>query len=72
VDEARRVLARLERIDALDRERALPEVLLRELWALLDEADAWVHAERALPKAALEAVVRYRQTLEGTSRTLVA
>lgn len=72
MEEARRVLARLERIDALERERALPGELLGELRALLAEAEAWARAERGVPDAASDAVERCRQMLEDTSRTLLA
>jgi hypothetical protein len=72
MEEARRVLARLERIEALDREQALPGTLLSELRALLAEAEEWARAERTAPETALEAVERCRQMLEGTSRTLLA
>jgi hypothetical protein len=72
VEEARRVLARLERIEALDRQRAQPGALLSELRALLVEAEAWVRTERTAPDAALEAVERCRLMLESTSRTLLA
>lgn len=66
------MLERLERIEALDRERALPGALLTELQALLREAEAWARAERQVPATALEAVERCRQMLQGTSRTLLA
>jgi len=66
------VLARLERIEALDREQALPGALLAELRALLTEAEAWARTERTRPDAALEAVERCRLMLESTSRTLLA
>jgi hypothetical protein len=46
MDEARAVLARLERIQALDREGAHPQHLLAELRALVDEAEAWARRER--------------------------
>lgn len=72
MEEARRVLARLERIDALERELALPGELLGELRALLVEAEAWARAERRVPDAAADAVERCRQMLEDTSRTLLA
>jgi len=72
MDEARRVLARLERIDSLDRERALPADLLVELRALLAEAEAWTRAERTVPDAAVEAVDRCRALLEDSGRTLLA
>jgi hypothetical protein len=72
MEEARRVLARLERIEALDRGEALPGVLLAELRALLAEAEAWARAEHGVPETALEAVERCRLMLESTSRTLLA
>jgi hypothetical protein len=72
VDEARRVLARLERIETLEREHALPADLIAEVRALLDEAEQWAAAERTRPDSALQAVARCRQMLESTSRTLVA
>jgi len=39
------VLARLERIDALERAEAPAEVLLAELTALAEEARAWAERE---------------------------
>ena len=45
VDEARAVLERLERIEALDRAGAGRADLLAELRALLDEAEAWSRME---------------------------
>ncbi|MFZ1878674.1 MAG: hypothetical protein WAU41_00795 [Gaiellaceae bacterium] len=45
MDEATRVLARLERIEALDRGRAGSAVLLDELRALVGEAEAWARLE---------------------------
>src|SRR5260221_213327 len=41
MEEARAVLARLERIEALDREGAPPDALLPELRALVGEAEEW-------------------------------
>lgn len=55
MDEARAVIARLERIAALERDPAPAEVLLDELGRLLVEAEAWVRAER--PGARAEAAV---------------
>ena len=72
MEEARRVLDRLERIEALERDHAVPGVLLAELRALLAEAEAWARAERDVPETAAEAVARGRKMLEGTSRTLLA
>jgi hypothetical protein len=72
VEEARRVLARLERIEALDRESARPADVLAELRALLVEAEAWTRAERTVPDEALDAVERCRTLLEESRRTLLA
>jgi hypothetical protein len=71
MEEARRVLARLERIESLDREHALPGDLLAELRALLDEAEAWARAEHP-PQTAVDAVVQAREMLQNASRTLLA
>jgi len=46
MDEAHAVLARLERIEALEREDAAPAALLAELQALVREAEAWARRER--------------------------
>ena len=56
MDEARAVLRRLERIEALDRERADPRIVLAELRELVREAEEWTRAEGepARAKAALE------------------
>ncbi len=53
------MLARLERIDALDRGRADPGVVLGELRALVREAEAW---------ARLEGDARARAAVAETSR----
>jgi hypothetical protein len=57
VDEARAVIHRLERIEALEREGAGPKQLLAEVRALLREGEAWLEAEgggTGLAAAALE------------------
>ena len=46
MDEADRVLVRLERIEALDRARAEPAVVLDELRKLVREAELWARRER--------------------------
>ena len=46
MEEAHALLARLDRIEALDREGAPPELLLPELQALVSEAEAWARRER--------------------------
>jgi len=63
VDEARAVLARLERIEALEDEGAPAAVLLEEVRALLSEAEAWVRAEPAATEPAEEALRRCREAL---------
>ena len=45
MDEATRVLTRLERIEALERGHVGPGVLLAELRALIGEAEAWARLE---------------------------
>jgi len=63
VEEARAVIRRLERIDALDRDAAPADVLLGEVRALLHEAEAWVRAEPAGSDPAADALERCRQAL---------
>jgi hypothetical protein len=46
VEEARAVLARLERIASLERARADPGVVLGELRELVREAELWARRER--------------------------
>jgi hypothetical protein len=45
MDEARAVLARLDRIEALEREDAPPGALLEELRGLVQAAEAWARLE---------------------------
>ena len=45
MDDARAVLARLDRIEALEREGAPPGALLEELRGLVQEAEAWARNE---------------------------
>jgi hypothetical protein len=46
MEEARAVLARLERIETLDRAQAEPGVLLGELRELVREVEIWAKRER--------------------------
>ena len=46
MEEARAVLARLERIETLDRANAEPGVLLDELRKLVREVEIWAKRER--------------------------
>jgi hypothetical protein len=63
MDEARRVLERLARIEALDRAAARPGELLDELRALVREAEDWARAEGG--EAEIDDVVeRLRRSLE--------
>jgi len=63
VDEAGKVLERLQRIDALDRERAPAGRLLDELRALVREAEAWARTEG--DERAGAAAARLTETLDG-------
>jgi hypothetical protein len=45
MDEARAVIDRLDRIEALDRDGAPPGALLEELRALVRDAEAWARTE---------------------------
>ncbi|MCY7301545.1 MAG: hypothetical protein LH654_00585 [Thermoleophilia bacterium] len=61
MDEARRVIERLERIEALDSSTASPAQLLDEVRGLLRDAEAWVRVEGG--DAADDAVTRLREAL---------
>jgi hypothetical protein len=60
MDEARAVIHRLERIEALEREGAGPKQLLAEVRELLREGEAWIEAEREGTDLAAEALERCR------------
>ena len=79
MDEARAVLARLERIERLEHVGATARDLLEEVRSLLREAEAWVRAEPGSTERAESALADCRKALlEGAlddrspSRTLVA
>jgi hypothetical protein len=61
VEEARRVLERLDRIESMQRAHAAPAELLAELRALLDEAEAWASCEGG--EAGAGAAARLRASL---------
>jgi hypothetical protein len=63
MDEAKAVLRRLGRIEALEREGAPARSLLAEVHALLAEAEAWVASERGGTEAAEAALGRARAAL---------
>jgi hypothetical protein len=67
MEESRAVLERLERIEALDRAGAGTAELLRELRALLGEAEEWSRTEGG--DAAESAVAELRTAL---SRDMIA
>jgi hypothetical protein len=63
VEEARAVIHRLDRIDALEREGAHPTTLLAELRELVREAEAW--ARREGDERAQRAVERCEEAMTG-------
>jgi hypothetical protein len=65
MDEAQRVLRRLDRIEALDRRTASGPRLLEELRALVGEAEAWARVEG--DRRALSAISKLREEAEGMS-----
>jgi hypothetical protein len=69
VEQARAVLDRLERIDALRRADAPAGVLLGEVRSLLSEAEAWAAKDRPGPRAE-EAIGRCREALAAGERTV--
>jgi hypothetical protein len=64
MEEARAVLHRLERIEALEREGAPARSVLAEVRALLVEAEAWTAAEREGTDLVEQALRRCREALE--------
>jgi hypothetical protein len=66
MDEARAVLGRLERIEALDARGAGPRELLAELRELVREAEAWARCEH--DDDALAAVERCAASLAAPVR----
>jgi hypothetical protein len=75
MDEARSVLRRLERIEALERRGSPAELMLAELRELVAEAEAWVRVEPGPTEGAEDAIERLRQAVgdpECTGRTLLA
>jgi hypothetical protein len=65
VDEAEKVLERLERIDALGRDEPRAREVHDELWALVREAEAWARHEG--DARARSAVEKLRAGAEGMS-----
>lgn len=63
MDEAARVLERLDRIDALRAAGAASPVLLGEVRGLLGDAESWIRAEGAGTEGAESALARCRAAL---------
>jgi hypothetical protein len=63
MDEARKVIARLARIESLERGGCPASVLLDEVRSLLLEAEAWVRVEPGGTGRAAEALDRCRSAL---------
>ena len=70
MDEAQAVLARLSRIEQLDRAAASRGELLAELRGLLADAEAWSRAEGG--DAGERAVEKLRSALEPLGRDMIA
>jgi hypothetical protein len=68
VDEARSVLRRLERIEALERRGSPADVMLTELRALVAEAEAWVRVEPGPTEGAEDVIERLRHAVAGHAR----
>lgn len=64
MDEARAVLTRLERIEALERAGSPAHVLLDEVRALLAEAEDWVRAEPGGTERAVAALERCAEAFQ--------
>ncbi|HXV02790.1 MAG TPA: hypothetical protein VFP24_04400 [Gaiellaceae bacterium] len=71
MEEARRVLERLQRIEALERTSAPSGELLAELRTLVLEAETWLRAEPE-PGAAADALARCAAALEAERAEEVA
>ncbi|MFN2469525.1 MAG: hypothetical protein ABR583_00735 [Gaiellaceae bacterium] len=67
MEEARRMLERLDRIDGLHLAGAPAAALLDELRGLLGDAEDWLAAEGSGAGGAAAAVERCRAALSGTS-----
>jgi ElaB/YqjD/DUF883 family membrane-anchored ribosome-binding protein len=68
MDEARAVLRRLRRIEALQSEGAPARAVLAEVHELMDEAESWLEVEGDDAFEAAEALTRCRDALGATAR----
>jgi hypothetical protein len=64
MDEARAVLERLQRIEALDRDGAAADTLLGEVRELLREAETWLALDDGDSSGAESALARCRAAVE--------
>jgi hypothetical protein len=64
METARAVMDRLERIEALERKGASPQVLLAEVRALLREGEEWLAREGGDVDRAVRALERCRRAAE--------
>ena len=72
MEEARRVLERLDRVEALHLSGAPAATVLDELRALVTEAEDWLAAEGPGTAGAMDALNRCRTALDGRSAPLSA
>lgn len=68
--EARAVLARIRRIDTLQRERAGPNALLAEVERLVEEAREWISAEGGDARAT-RTLERVCSAVEDTRKAMI-
>jgi hypothetical protein len=71
MEEARAVMRRLERIEALEREGVRPEQLLAEVRELLREGEAWLLRESADSGSAATALDRCRMAHDSGALSFV-
>ncbi len=71
MDEARKVIRRLRRIELLEQECAPAPALLGEVRELLHEAEDWVRAEPGGTERAEDALDRCRRAVDAPSATPV-
>ena len=72
MEEARRVLERLDRIEALNLGGAPTATVLDELRELVSDAESWLAAEGPGVEAAAHAVARCRTALDASPLTVSA
>jgi hypothetical protein len=70
MDEARKVIERLERIEALRREEAPAAALLAEVRGLLHEGEAWLAAEGRATEGAEAALERCRARIRADGEVM--